>query len=83
MKKKLLTLSGWCFVLAVILLVSSYFCFHYLTDAGFTTVWHPEAGKPFVTELIADLGVLFLFSSIMTQLIAWILFENPERNSKR
>lgn len=74
MKKKLLNLSAWSFVLALVFLAVAYFCFHYLTDAGFTTVWHPEAGKPFVTELVGDLGVLFLFSSIMSQLAARIFW---------
>lgn len=80
MKKKLLTLSGWCFALAVILLAGSYFCFHYLTDAGFTTVWQPEAGKPFVTELVAELGLLFLFSGILSLLSARIFFGGKARN---
>lgn len=78
MKMKLFRLAAWSFALAVILLVLSYFCFHYLTDAGFTTVWHPEAGKPFVTELMADLGVLFLFSGCMSLLSAHIFFPDTK-----
>lgn len=74
MKKKLQKLSLWSFLLALFFGVAAYFCFHYLTDAGFTTVWHPEAGKPFVTEMLGDMGVLFLFSSIMSQLAARILY---------
>ncbi|MBR3610705.1 MAG: hypothetical protein IKL57_04475 [Oscillospiraceae bacterium] len=48
--------------------------FHYLTDSGFTSVWQAEAGKPFVTELFANLGVLFLFSSIISLIISFIFF---------
>ena len=80
MRKKLLTLSAWTFVLALVFLATAYFCFHYLTDAGFTTQWHPEAGKPFVTELIGDMGVLFLFSSIMS-LLASRIFCGKDRES--
>ena len=80
MKKKLLTLSCWCLVLALVLLACAYFCFHYLTDGGFTTVWHPEAGKPFVTELVGDLGILFLFAGIFTQMAARIFW--PKQNEK-
>ena len=82
MKKKLTTLAVWCFVLSAVLLVVSYFMFHYLTDAGFTTVWHPEAGKPFVTEMVADLGVLFLFSGIMSLITARIFFPNEDRKGR-
>jgi len=82
MKKKLTTLAVWCFVLSAVLLAASYFMFHYLTDAGFTTVWHPEAGKPFVTEMVADLGVLFLFSGIMSLITARIFFPNEDRKGR-
>ena len=34
-----------------------------------------EAGKPFVTLLLGILGVLFLFGSIMSLLIAHIIFK--------
>lgn len=74
MKKKLLTLSSRCLVLALALLACAYFCFHYLTDSGFTTLWHPEAGKPFVTELVGDLGILFLFAGIFTRMAAWVFW---------
>ena len=44
----------------------------YSADNGFTTVFQQEAGKPFVTEMVADLSVLFLFSGILCQMIAKI-----------
>ena len=78
MKKKLKKLSGWCFALAVVTFGINYVCFHFLTDSGFTTVWQPEAGKPFVTGMVGQLGVLFLFAAIMSLLIGKILFGEKE-----
>ena len=77
MKQKFKKLSNWCFLLAVILFALSFVLFHYLTDSGFTSVWQPEAGKPFVTEMVADLSVLFFFSGILCRMIAGIFF--PEK----
>lgn len=77
MNQKLKKLSVRCFLLAVVLLVLSYFCFHFLTDGGFTLQWQPEAGKPFVTEMLGDLAVLFLFGGIFSRMAADILF--PEQ----
>lgn len=75
MKKKLVTLGLWCIALAVVVFGLSYGMFHHLTDSGFTAVWQPEAGKPFVTEMVADLGVLLLGSGIVSLLAANILFD--------
>ena len=61
-------------MLAAVLFVMSFVLFHFLTDTGFVTTWQPEAGKPFVTEMVADLGVLFLFSGILCRMIAGIFF---------
>jgi len=74
MKQKFRKLSNRCFVLAAVLFVMSFVLFHFLTDTGFVTTWQPEAGKPFVTEMVADLGVLFLFSGILCRMIAGIFF---------
>lgn len=74
MKQKFKKLSAWSFVLAVVLFALSFVLFHYLTDTGFASTWQPEAGKPFVTEMVADLGVLFLFSGILCRMIAAIFY---------
>ena len=74
MKQKMKKLSAWCFGLSLVTFALNYVCFHFLTDAGFTTVWQPEPGKPWVTLLVAVLGVLFLFGSIMSLLIGSIFF---------
>ena len=75
MKNKLKKLAKITFFLSLADFALSYVCFHFLTDSGFTTVWQPEAGKPYVTLMIMILGVLFLFSSILSLLIAKIFCE--------
>ena len=55
-----------------------YFFFHFVTDEGITLTWHPEAGKPFVTELIGNFAVLFLFASGMSLLIAFLFCEKEQ-----
>lgn len=74
MNQKFKKLSNWSFVLAVVLFALSFVLFHFLTDSGFVTTWQPEAGKPFVTEMVADLSVLFFFSGIVCRLVAGIFF---------
>ena len=78
MKKKFEKLSVRSFVLAAVLLALSFVMFHFLTDSGFTTVFQQEAGKPFVTEMMADLGVLFLFSGILYRMIAKIFYSDEK-----
>ena len=73
MKNKLKKLAKITFFLSLADFALSYVCFHFLTDTGFTTVWQPEAGKPYVTLMIMILGVLFLFASILSLLIAKIV----------
>lgn len=78
MRKKFVTLGICCILLAAVVLAMSYGMFHHLTDAGFTAAWQPEAGKPFVTEMAADLGVLLLFGGIMSLLVGKIFFPRGE-----
>lgn len=74
MKQKFRKLSSWSFLLAVVLFALSFVLFHFLTDSGFTTVWQPEAGKPFITEMVGDLSVLFFFCGILCRMIARVFF---------
>ena len=75
MKKKFQTLSLWSLVLALAIFVFSYFLYHYVTPTGaFTTVYQQQPGKPLVTELFSILGTLFLFSGILSGMIAKIFF---------
>jgi predicted permease len=80
MKKKLLILSNCSFVLADAIFIFSYFLFHYATpDGSFTTVYQTVANKPVITLLFAIWGVFFLFSGVMSCLIAFIFFKNEKK----
>lgn len=75
MKKKLIVLARWSLALAFGVFVFSYFLFHYAAPGGgFTAEYQIAANKPFITLLLAILGVLFLFAAIMSCLVAHILF---------
>ena len=76
LRKRLYKLSAICFVIAVIVFIINYFVFHYVTDDGITLIWHPEAGKPFVTNLIGNLGADMVFASIVSALCAKIICKN-------
>ena len=78
MKQKFLKWSLYSFIASAVIFVINYFFFHFVTDEGITTTWHPEAGKPFVADLIGLFAVLFLFTSVISLLIAKIFFEKEE-----
>ncbi len=73
LRKRLYKLAIVCLAVAVVVFIINYFVFHYVTDEGITFVWHPEAGKPFVTDLIGMLGADMVFASIISALSAKIL----------
>ena len=84
MKKKLILLSRWAFVLALGIFALSYFLFHHLaSDGTITAVYQAAANKPVVTLLFAILGVLFLFTSAISRLIAHIFFSSEKTLSAR
>lgn len=78
MRKKFRKLSLASLISAMITFSITYFIYHYLTPAGFVTVWQPEPGKPYVTFLFAMLGVLLLLSSIELFLVSNIFFGKEE-----
>ena len=82
MRKRLLKLSLWQGIIAVVVFIINYFFYHFVTDEGITLVWQPEAGKPFVADLIGNLGVLFIFGSIVTLLVAFIVFDKKEKGEE-
>lgn len=77
-KKNFKKLALYCLIIGAVVLMVSYFFFHYVTDEGITFVFHEEAGKPFVTNLIANFGVLFLFASAMSLMISLIFFKEEK-----
>lgn len=79
MRKKLLKLSGISAIISAFIFGFNYYFFHFVTDEGFTLTFHEEAGKPFVADLIGQLGVHFLFFAFATLLIALICFPKKEK----
>ena len=78
MREKFKKLSRRSFVLALGIFVFSFFLYHYVTPEGaITLVFQQEPGKPMVTLLWSVLGTCFLFSSILSSMIARIFF--PEK----
>ena len=82
MRKKIFKLSLILALIGVIFLVLSYFCFHYVTDEGITTVWHPEAGKPFVTLYIGVFGVIMVAAGAISSLYALVLLDKEENTDE-
>ena len=82
MKRNFQKLSLVSFISSAVVFAINYFFFHFVTDEGISLVWQPEAGKPFVADLIGQLGVLFIFGSIVSLLCAYILCDqnNKEEN---
>ena len=74
-KKNLMKFSLITFIIGIAILLIAYFCFHYVTDDGITLVWHPEAGKPFVTDMIGIFGVLFIFASAISLISSFVFFK--------
>ena len=75
MKKKFYKFSLITFVIGLVVLLLTFYCFHFVTDAGLTLTYHEEAGKPFVTDMLGTFGVLFIFSSAISLLISKIFIE--------
>ena len=75
MKKKCYILALISFILSVAIFVFTYFFFHYVgPDGMFTHVFHKEAAKPFVSQLLGTFGVMFLFGGVFSMLIGKIFF---------
>ncbi len=73
LRKRLNKMAIICLVIAIVVFIINYFVFHYVTDAGITLEWQPEAGKPFLADLVGQLGLNMLFASIISALSAKII----------
>ena len=62
----------------MVVFVINYFFVHFVTDNGISLTWQPEAGKPFVADLIGIFGTLFLFGAVLALLAAFIFFDKKE-----
>ena len=77
-RKKLVKLSIASFGISAFILTFNYFFYHYFTSKGFASEFHKEPQKPFVSDLIGQLGVLLVFSSFFTFLCS-IIFYNKNK----
>ena len=77
-KNKLLKLSLYSIIIALILFLINYYVFHFVSDDGFTLIWHEEAGKPFVSNLIGQLAVSFVFLSGASLLCSYVFFKKEK-----
>ena len=73
-KQQLHKLALISLIIGVVVMLLTFYCFHFVTDDGFTLTYHEEAGKPFVTDMLGIFGVLFIFSSAMCMLISYVRF---------
>ena len=77
-KNKLLKLSLYSIIIALVLFLINYYVFHFVTDDGFTLIFHEEAGKPFVANLIGQLATSFVFLSGESLLSSFIFFKEEK-----
>ena len=75
-KKSLLKFSLINLIIGIVVLVITFFLFHFLTDSGITLVFQKESAKPFLTLLIGIFGVLFIFSSTVSFISALVFFKD-------
>lgn len=73
-RKHLMRISLISLICGAVCTAISYFFFHFVTDSGITLTWHPEAGKPFVSEMLGDLSVLFYFAAAFCLIAALVVF---------
>lgn len=82
MRKKCNILALCSFIIAVVILVITYFVFHYMgDDCRFSTVFNEEPAKPFVTFLLGMWGVMHHFAAVMCLLIGQIFFPKSKPDS--
>ena len=72
MNKKFCVLSVCSFALFILIELFTYYLYHFYTAEGFGFIWHTEPCKPFVTFLFGVWGTFFLFSGVISLIIAFI-----------
>ena len=79
-RKKCFKLSLINLICALVMFAISYITFHYVNDYGFTSIKQEEAGKPFVTDMMGQLGVLFFFAAITFLIIALVVYKKDKES---
>ena len=78
-KKKLLKVSLISLICSIVTTVISYFFYHFVTDSGISLTWNPEPGKPFVSEMLGDLTILFLFAAAISLIFALVVYGDEDK----
>ena len=81
-RKNLMTLSVISGIVGLVMEVLAYFCFHFLGDEGFHA-WQPEAGKPFVTDMIGIFGILMIFACVVFLMIAQVCYPKQKQQTNQ
>ena len=75
MRSRLNKLSIASFVIAFCIFLLSFYIYHFVrTDFSFTFIYKATPDRPYIVLLFGILGVLFLFSSIMSLVVKKIFF---------
>ena len=82
-KEHLFKISLICLICAIVSCTISYFFFHFVTDEGITLTWHPEAGKPFVSDMLGTLTTLFFFAAAFCLIIALVVFKEEKETIEK
>ena len=78
-KKNLQKLSLYSFIISAVTFIFTFYFYHFVTDSGFTLTYHKEPGKPFISNLLGQFAVLFLFMSVAALLISHIFYNEQEK----
>lgn len=82
-RKNLLKLALIFAILCAVFFVLNYFCYHYTDDSNsdkpgegrfFFTSYHEDCRKPFITDLLGQMGICWLFASATCLILAIVFF---------
>ncbi|MCQ2409386.1 MAG: hypothetical protein MJ068_02430 [Clostridia bacterium] len=91
-RKKLLKLALIFAILCAVFFVLNYFCYHYTDDANsdvpgegrfFFTSYHEDCRKPFVTDLLGQMGCFWLFSAITSLICAFVITDGKKKEDEK
>ena len=77
-KKKLMKISISSLVCGIVGCVISYLFYHFVSADGIR--WREEAAKPFVSEMLGDLSVLFVFAGLFCLLLSFVIYEKDDKS---
>ena len=81
-KKNLLKFSLINLIIGLVIFAISYFMFHFVNDSGITFTWQPEAGKPFVTDMIGIFCILMIFACVIFLMIAQVCYPKEKKTEQ-